>query len=204
MATRRIEHRCLAVRAPLRPHHGRTSRYSTLRWSGFSVMVQCPPRACEKAEDFHQKRNGGPTVGEAAGARAESYSSTNAMVSLVVSSECDYRSAWPTDTSRRSKSDGFDYFIVGFASLVWWRWILLWTTIPLLWWWSRPRAADRRYRPVVQAKDLISAQRSLPAHSVKIVQSGSQPILRFATVYVLGAREMSIGSRPRCRVRYRQ
>jgi len=59
----RIEHRCLAVRAPLRPHPGRTSRYSTLRWSGFSVMVQCPPRACEKAEDFHQKRNGGPTVG---------------------------------------------------------------------------------------------------------------------------------------------
>jgi hypothetical protein len=54
---------------------GLTSRYSTLRWSGFSVMVQCPPRACEKAEDFHQKRNGGPTVGEAAGARAESYSS---------------------------------------------------------------------------------------------------------------------------------
>jgi hypothetical protein len=32
--------------------------------------------------------------------------STIAMVSLVVSSECDYRSAWPTDTSRRSKAMG--------------------------------------------------------------------------------------------------
>ena len=32
--------------------------------------------------------------------------STIAMVSLVVSSEYDYRSAWPTDTSRRSEAMG--------------------------------------------------------------------------------------------------
>jgi len=49
--------------APLRPHHGRTSRYSTLRWSGLSVMAPVPSARMRKAEDFHQRRNGGPTVG---------------------------------------------------------------------------------------------------------------------------------------------
>ena len=71
--------------------------------------------------------------------------------------------AWPRGASHRSKSDGADYSLGRFGPLIRWGWVLLRASIPLLRWWPRFGAADRRFGPFVQGASLIPRNLSVGA-----------------------------------------
>ena len=71
--------------------------------------------------------------------------------------------AWPRGASHRSKSDGADYSLGRFGPLIRWGWVLLRASIPLLRWWPRFGAADRRFGPFVEGASLIQQNFSVGA-----------------------------------------